>query len=99
MDYVFYIEGILKIANVILAVVAGGIAITIFRVSHHRGKTLKPWKFLTLALVFFAFQEIFGALRSFKIYEHPYLTHIIPTIIIAFVLTAIILETNIVGRK
>ncbi|MFH1642435.1 MAG: hypothetical protein ABIC04_06065 [Nanoarchaeota archaeon] len=89
-----YFEGIIKIANVFLVVVAGVIAISLFHVSHRR-KELKPWKLLIVTLVFFAIQMIFGALRAFKIFESPYLTHIIPTIMLVLILIAIILQIQI----
>ncbi len=89
-----YLEGILKIANVFLAVVAGIIAISLFKVSQKR-KDLKPWMFLIVALVFFAIQEILGALRAFAIYRSPFLTHINPTIILGLIITALLLQMQV----
>ncbi|MBS3125813.1 hypothetical protein J4453_00025 [Candidatus Woesearchaeota archaeon] len=86
-----YIEGILKIANLILSVVAGYIALSLFRVSHQRIE-LRPWKLLIIGLVFFAVQEILGALRAFRIYTSAFLTHIVPTIILGFILAALVMQ-------
>ena len=91
---VHYLEGILKIANVFLVVVAGFIAISLIRISNKR-KDLKPWLYLIVALVFFAVQEILGALRAFKIYESAYLTHIVPTVMLGLLVTALIQQINL----
>ena len=97
IEIVQYLEGILKIANLFLAIVAGVIAIGLFRVSQQR-KMLHPWRFLIAALVFFAIQQVLGALRAFAIYESPFLTHIVPTIILAFLITALILQIGLVKK-
>ena len=91
------IEGILKIANVLLSIVAGIIAITLFKVSHRR-KELNPWRVLIIALVFFVIQQILGALRAFRIYETPYLTHIVPTIILGLLIFALILQIGVTKK-
>ncbi|MBS3098516.1 hypothetical protein J4209_07025 [Candidatus Woesearchaeota archaeon] len=91
-----FIEGILKIANLFLAIVAGIIAATLFKVS--RKKELKPWMFLIVALIFFAIQEILGALRAFEIFSTPYLTHVVPTIILVLLVIALILQINMVKK-
>lgn len=89
-----YLEGILKIANLVLAVIAGLIGISLIKISGER-KELKAWLLLIAALIFFAVQEILGALRAFKIYESPYLTHIVPTVILALLIIALIKQTGI----
>lgn len=89
-----YLEGILKIANLILAFIAGVIGLSLIRVSRKR-KELKAWVLLITALVFFAIQEILGALRAFKIFETPYLTHIVPTVILVFLIIALYQQINI----
>ena len=88
-----YLEGILKVSNLFLSVVAGIIAISLFKASGKKGN--RPWRMLIFALVFFALQEIFGALRAFNIFSSPYLTHIIPTIILIFIIAALLLQINI----
>ena len=92
------IEGILKIANLVLAVIAGVIAISLIRISH-RKKELKAWIMLIIALIFFGIQQILGALRAFQIFESPYLTHVIPTIILTLLIVALIQQINIHKRK
>jgi len=83
-----FVTGVLQTANVFLAVVAGLIAAGLFALS--REKQLKPWKPLTIALIFFAIEEIFGGLRSFNIYSNPWITHVIPSIILAFLIWALL---------
>lgn len=88
-----YIEGILKIANLFLSIIAGIIALSLFKIS--KKKELRPWRMLIIALVFFAIQEILGALRAFNIFSTAYLTHIVPTVILGFLVAALLLQINI----
>ena len=93
-----YIEGILKIANLFLALVAGGIALSMF--SHAwRNKELRAWRALIVALVLFVVQMILGAFRAFGIYESPYLTHINVSILLAFLIWALIAQIGVVKGK
>ena len=85
----FY-EGIIKIANVVLSVIAGYIAVSLMLVS--KEKQLKSWKALVFALVFFMVQEILGALRAFNIFSTPHLTHIVPSIVLGFLIYALGLQ-------
>lgn len=95
---VSYIEGILKIANLFLALVAGGIALSIF--SHAwRKKELRAWKALIIALVLFVVQMVLGALRAFNIYESLYLTHINVSLLLGFLIWALILQIGVVKGK
>jgi predicted membrane-bound dolichyl-phosphate-mannose-protein mannosyltransferase len=84
----------LKIANVVLSLVAGYIAISIFSMSHRR-KDMKAWKALIYALVFFVVQEILGALRAFGIYSSPFLTHIVPAVVLAFLIYALAVQIHV----
>lgn len=86
-----YLEGILKIANVFLSLVAGFIAVSLIRASAKK-KALKPWYLLIIVLVLFAIQEVLGALRAFNMFSTPYLTHIIPTIILGLLIWALALQ-------
>lgn len=90
------IEGILKIANIVLSGIAGIIAVTLIRYSTKK-KDLRPWILLVFALVFFIVQEILGMLRAFGVYESPFLTHLVPTIILVLVLFAAISQLNLKG--
>ncbi|MBI2139846.1 hypothetical protein HYU14_02900 [Candidatus Woesearchaeota archaeon] len=91
-----YLEGILKIGNLFLAVVAGYLAISLFSLSKSKSR-LKPWSFLIFGLVLFAIQMILGFLRAFEIYTSPYLTHIVPTAILGLLITALFLQINLGG--
>jgi uncharacterized membrane protein len=93
-----YIEGTLKIANLVFSLFAGMIALSLFRLSKRvsKKKDFRPWRYLIFALILFAVQEILGALRAFRIFSSPYLTHIVPTVILVLVLFALIhqIEAN-----
>lgn len=89
-----FFEGLLKITNVVLSLIAGYIALSLFRISHSR-KELRSWKVLIIALLFFMIQEILGALRAFDIFESPYLTHIVPTIVLLLLIYALSWQIHI----
>ena len=93
-----YLEGILKIANLVLALIAGIMGIGLIKISRKR-KELNAWILLIIALIFFAVQMILGALRAFKIFETPYLTHIIPTIILVLLIVALLKQIHIQKAK
>jgi hypothetical protein len=95
---VSYIEGMLKIANLFLALIAGGIGLSIIRHSIKERK-LAAWKYLAIALVLFAFQEILGALRAFNIFRSPFLTHVNVSVLLAFLLIALVVQINVTGRS
>ena len=89
-----FITGVIQIANLVLAVVAGLIAASMFAVS--KQSNLRPWKPLAAALIFFALEEIFGGLRSFAIYSNAWITHIIPSIILAFLIWGLVSQINVI---
>jgi hypothetical protein len=89
-----WLLGIAEIAAVFLSIVAGVMAVSLFKISH-KESILNAWKFLIIALVLFALEEIFGALKSFGIYSTPHLTHIIPSFIMAFLIAALIAQINV----
>jgi len=91
------VEGIFQIANLFIAIAAGIIASTLFKRAWKTEK-LKAWVPLIFALILFAFQQIIAALRSFHIYSTPYLTHIVPTLILGCLITAVILEIDVKRR-
>lgn len=88
-----YVSGVLQIANVFLAIVAGLIAATLFEAS--KKKQLSAWRPLIVVLILFAVVEIVGALRSFGIWSTPYLTHVIPSFILLFLIWALVRQINI----
>ena len=89
-----YWYGVIQIANVFLAVVAGVLAASLFRVSHQK-MHLKPWKMLIVALVLFSILEVVGALRTFGVYESLFLTHTITSAILAFLIITLVLQIKI----
>ena len=76
-----------------LAVVAGLIAASMFAVS--KSESLRPWKALAVALIFFALEEIFGGLRSFAIYSNAWITHVIPSVVLAFLIWGLVAQLNL----
>jgi hypothetical protein len=88
-----WIYGIAQLAAGFLAIISAIIAMTMFGRSETRH--LRAWKFLLLAVLFFAAEEIIGAMKTFGIYVTPHLTHIIPGIILGLLITALIIQINI----
>ena len=86
--------GIAEIAAVFLSVVAGIMAISLFKISQ-KESILKAWKFMIIALVLFALEEILGALKTFGIYGTPHLTHIVPSFIMIFLIAALITQIQV----
>jgi hypothetical protein len=85
--------GTSAIAAVFMSVVGGIIAISMFR-SARSMKQLRAWKFLIITLVLFAAEEVFGALKSFGIFQTEWITHVIPSFIMIFLITALIIQLN-----
>jgi len=92
-----FITGVLQIANFFLSIVAGLIAASLFEAS--KKKELRAWKPLTVALILFAFEEIFGGLRSFSIYSNAWITHVIPSAILAFLIYSLIVQINVIKER
>ncbi|MBI4453171.1 hypothetical protein HY636_00845 [Candidatus Woesearchaeota archaeon] len=90
-----FITGTLQITAATLSVVAGIIAISLFKVSHENVE-LRAWKYLIVALILFAAEEVIGALVSFKIISPTFLTHVIPAGIVGAIIIALTLEINYV---
>ncbi len=88
------IEGILKLANLFLALIAAAIGIGLFK-SSFKDQILRAWKPLAVALILFSVQQILGALRAFGIYESPFLTHINVSVLLGFLIYALVLQINI----
>jgi len=88
-----YLEGILKIANLFLSLVAGFVAISLFKASTKKSY-LKSWYLLIIVLILFAVQEVLGALRAFEIYSNPYITHLVPTLMLGLLIWALIIQIN-----
>ena len=89
-----WIYGIAQLAAGFLAIIAGFIAISMLGKAH-QVKLFKAWRFMLIALVLFAVEEILGGLKVFGIYSTPHLTHIIPSFILAFLIAALAVQINI----
>ena len=81
--------GTATIAVVFLAIVAGILAMSLFKAAFKR-KELHAWRFLIFALVSFAAVEVFGVLKIFSIYITPHLTHVIAGVVLAFVIASLV---------
>ncbi len=88
-----YISGVIEIAVVFLAIVAGLIAATLFEAS--KKKQLLAWRPLIVVLILFAVEEVIKALRSFGIWSTPYLTHVIPSFILGLLIWALVMQIKI----
>ena len=90
----WYVYGVLQIANIFLCVVAGSIAISLFKHSRKR-EHLRSWKLLMIDLILLAVLFIVGALRSFQIYVSPYLTHVLTSVILAIFIMVLVTQMRI----
>ncbi len=81
-----FLEGMFQIANVFLSIVA--IFIIIPMLKHYGHPDLRPWKYVLLGLLVFDILLIVGAFRSFGLYENPYLTHLLATVIMLLLIYA-----------
>lgn len=86
--------GIAQFSAVFLSIVAGILALTIFKKTFQK-KVLKAWRYLIPALILFTVVEIVGGLKTFGIYSTPHLTHIITGLILVFLIIAVVIQTNI----
>ncbi len=89
-----WIYGITQISAVVLAIIAGLLAVSLFS-SARRIKYLHAWKWMIPGLLFFVIVEIIGVLRTFGIYSSPFLTHILPGVILGCLIVALVVQTNI----
>ncbi|MBN2111827.1 hypothetical protein JW707_01880 [Candidatus Woesearchaeota archaeon] len=86
--------GTAEIAAVFLSLVAGVIALSLFKVSR-KNKELAAWKPLIIALVLFAVEETIGALKTFGVYTTPHLTHVVPGFVLAFLIASLVMQIHI----
>jgi len=89
-----WIYGSTQLGAVFLSIIAGILAITMFRAAR-RAKIMHAWKFMIVALVLFAGEEIAGALHIFGVYRTPWLTHVIPSFILLLFIAAVIKQIEI----
>ena len=86
--------GIAQLAAAFLSIIAGIIALTIFKKAFQK-KILRAWRYIIPALILFAVVEVVGALKTFGVYSTPHLTHVITGFILVFLIIAIVIQTNI----
>lgn len=89
-----WVYGIATLTAVFLSIIAGFLALSLFERAGQR-KYLSAWKPLAIALVLFACEEIVGALKIFGVWSTPWLTHVIPSFILVFLIAALIKQINI----
>jgi peptidoglycan/LPS O-acetylase OafA/YrhL len=89
-----WVYGSGQIASVVLSLVAGIMAISMLKQAHKR-KQLRAWPYLLWALVFFALEECVGALKTFGVWSTPWMTHVIPSFILAFLITALVIQIQV----
>ena len=89
-----WIYGITQLATVVLSIVAGFIAITMFQHAAQK-KYLAAWRPLIIALVLFVIEELFGILRTFGIWSNPWITHVVPSFILLFLIASLLKQINI----
>ncbi|MEM3154621.1 MAG: hypothetical protein QW165_03605 [Candidatus Woesearchaeota archaeon] len=89
-----WVYGITTLTVFFLSVIAGFIAITMFGTTKQRTH-LAAWKYLLVALILFAIEELVGTLKIFGIWSTPWLTHVIPSFILVFLIAALITQINV----
>lgn len=94
----YFINGILQLAGLFLAIAAGILAISLFKVSS-KTQRLWSWKVLIAALVVFAIHKVFSALYAFNVLRTPYLGQLLPFAILALTFWAVIFQFHIIKAK
>jgi len=89
-----WVYGISALTAVFLSLIAGFLALSMFDHASQR-KHLAAWKPLIFALVLFAVEEVVGALKIFGIWSTPWLRHVIPSLILVFLIAALIKQIYI----
>ena len=89
-----WIYGITQLATVVLSIVAGFIAISMFQHASKK-KYMAAWRPLIITLVLFVIEEILGVLRTFGIWSNPWITHVVPSFILVFLIAALLKQINI----
>ena len=93
----FYI-GVLQLTVVFLSIFAGIIVFRLLKISG-KHKTLGAWRVLIIVLILFAIEEIIGILDAFDIYRQiNYWRHIVPSLILGFLIIAIMRQIHITRR-
>ena len=88
-----WVYGIAVLTAVMLSVIAGFLALSLF--DSAKKSHLSAWKPLIVALVLFAFEEVLGALKVFGVWKSVWLTHVVPSFILLFLIIALIKQINV----
>jgi hypothetical protein len=90
-----WVYGIAQISVFVLSLVAGIIALSMFRAAH-RVKVLSAWRYLLPALILFVAVEIVGVSRTFGLWSPPsYLTHVMASAIMGFLIAALAVQRDV----
>jgi len=89
-----WIYGIATLTVFFLSIIAGYISISMFGSTEKR-KYLAAWKYLLVSLILFALEELVGTIKIFGIWSTPWLTHVIPSFILIFLIAALNTQINI----
>ena len=93
-EELFYI-GVLQLTVVFLSIMAGGIALSLFRISS-KHDLLGAWPMVIVALVLFAIVEIVGVLDAFDIYRQiAWMRHVIPSLIMGCLIIGVVRQIQI----
>ena len=89
-----FLYGIAQLAAGFLAVIAGIIALTMFRISHERSE-LRAWKYLLSALIVFVVVEVIGGLGAFGVHIAQFWTHVLVSLILFLVIIALLVQIHV----
>lgn len=88
-----WVYGIAVLTAVALSVIAGFLALSLFDSS--KKSHLSAWKPLIISLVLFTVEEILGALKVFGVWKTAWLTHVVPSFILLFLIIALVRQINV----
>jgi len=89
-----WILGIAQFTVVVLSVIAGLLALSMFKRTGEK-KYLRAWRPLIIGLVFFAAVEIAGLLRNFQLHSNPWITHVLVSFVLVFLIAGLYRQINI----
>jgi len=89
-----WLYGIATITAAFLSIIAAFLALSMFEGATQR-KYLGAWKPLIIALLLFAVEEILGTLKVFGVWSNPWITHVVPSFILIFLIAAVLKQINI----
>lgn len=89
-----WIYGTAEASAGILSIIAAFIAISMFRAAG-KTKKLRAWRYLLIGLLFFSAVELAGAIKTFGIFSTPYLTHVLVSFVLVFLIAALVIQINI----